>query len=41
MPEIWAYGFRKMWRFGFDPKTGEMIGADVGQEKKENGQERH
>ncbi|HLO82758.1 MAG TPA: PQQ-dependent sugar dehydrogenase, partial [Chitinophagaceae bacterium] len=35
LPEIWAYGFRKMWRFGFDPKTNEMIGADVGQEKEE------
>lgn len=30
-PEIWAYGFRKMWRFGFDPITDQLIGADVGE----------
>jgi glucose/arabinose dehydrogenase len=30
-PEIWAYGFRKMWRFGFEPGTGLLFGADVGE----------
>jgi glucose/arabinose dehydrogenase len=34
-PEIWAYGFRKMWRFAFDSKSQQMFGADVGEEKQE------
>ncbi len=34
-PEIWAYGFRKMWRFCFEPKTNLLFGADVGQDKEE------
>lgn len=34
-PEIWAYGFRKMWRFCFDPATHQLIGADVGHAKEE------
>ncbi len=33
--EIWAYGFRKLWRFSFDPKSHQVFGADVGQEKQE------
>jgi glucose/arabinose dehydrogenase len=31
-PEIWAYGFRNPWRFGFDRATGDLFIADVGQE---------
>ncbi|CAN5505483.1 PQQ-dependent sugar dehydrogenase [soil metagenome] len=34
-PEIWAYGFRKIWRFCFDPKSGSLFGGDVGEEKAE------
>lgn len=30
LPEIWAYGFRNPWRFQFDPATGKLYGADVG-----------
>jgi uncharacterized repeat protein (TIGR03806 family) len=30
-PEIWAYGLRQLWKFGFDPKTGELWGGEVGQ----------
>lgn len=30
-PEIWAYGLRNPWRFSFDPVTGDMYIADVGQ----------
>jgi glucose/arabinose dehydrogenase len=30
-PEIWSYGLRNPWRFTFDPATGDMWIADVGQ----------
>ncbi|HEX5497803.1 MAG TPA: PQQ-dependent sugar dehydrogenase, partial [Thermomicrobiales bacterium] len=30
-PEIWAYGFRNPWQYSFDPKTGDLYIADVGQ----------
>ncbi len=30
-PEIWAYGLRNPWTFDFDPKTGDLYIADVGQ----------
>ena len=30
-PEIWAYGLRNPWTFNFDPKTGDLYIADVGQ----------
>ncbi len=29
--EIWAWGFRNPWRFWFDPKTGNLWVADVGE----------
>ncbi len=32
-PEIWAYGLRNPWRFSFDPGTGDMYIADVGQDE--------
>jgi len=30
--EIWAYGLRNAWGFGFDRQTGDMYVGDVGQE---------
>ena len=30
-PEIWAYGLRNPWSFQFDPKTGDLYIADIGQ----------
>lgn len=30
-PEIWDYGLRNPWRFAFDPATGDLLIADVGQ----------
>ncbi|MBN2387621.1 MAG: PQQ-dependent sugar dehydrogenase [Anaerolineales bacterium] len=30
-PEIWAVGLRNPWRFSFDPATGDLYIADVGQ----------
>ncbi len=30
-PEIWAYGIRNPWKFQFDPQTGDLYIADVGQ----------
>jgi glucose/arabinose dehydrogenase len=34
-PEIWAYGFRKLWRYSFDPVTHEIFGGDVGEDRVE------
>lgn len=34
-PEIWASGFRNPWRFCFDPATGDLWLADVGQDRVE------
>jgi len=31
--ETWACGLRNPWRFCFDPKTGQMMIGDVGQDK--------
>jgi len=33
--EIYAYGLRNPWSFSFDSKTGDLICADVGQNKEE------
>jgi glucose/arabinose dehydrogenase len=32
-PEIWAYGFRNPWRYSFDPETGDLFVADVGEHR--------
>ncbi len=29
-PELWAYGFRNPWKFGFDSKDGTLFVSDVG-----------
>ena len=34
-PEIWAYGFRKLWHYEFDPLTHQIFGGDVGENKEE------
>lgn len=34
-PEIWAYGLRNPWRFSFEPKSGDLYLADVGQNRVE------
>jgi putative heme-binding domain-containing protein len=31
-PEIWSYGLRNPWKFGVDPKTGDVFVADNGWE---------
>jgi glucose/arabinose dehydrogenase len=33
--EVWAYGLRNPWRFSFDHATGDLVIADVGQNKRE------
>jgi glucose/arabinose dehydrogenase len=33
--EIWAYGLRNPWRNAFDPATGDLFIADVGQSQRE------
>jgi glucose/arabinose dehydrogenase len=30
-PEVWSYGLRNPWRAAFDPATGDLYIADVGQ----------
>ncbi|MDE3182415.1 MAG: PQQ-dependent sugar dehydrogenase [Bacteroidota bacterium] len=34
-PEIWAYGFRKLWRYSFDPVSHQLFGGDVGENMEE------
>lgn len=34
-PEIWAAGFRRLWRFSFEKRTQQLFGCDVGEEKEE------
>ncbi|MDX2379584.1 MAG: PQQ-dependent sugar dehydrogenase [Acidimicrobiia bacterium] len=34
-PTIWSYGLRNPWRFSFDPLTGDLWIADVGQNARE------
>lgn len=31
-PEIWSYGHREVWRFAFDPVTGDLWEGDIGQD---------
>jgi glucose/arabinose dehydrogenase len=31
-PEIWSYGHREVWRFAFDPLTGDLWEGDIGQD---------
>jgi glucose/arabinose dehydrogenase len=33
--EIWSYGLRNPWRFSFDPTRGDLLLADVGQNRYE------
>jgi glucose/arabinose dehydrogenase len=32
-PEIWSYGLRNPWRAAFDPATGDLYIADVGEQR--------
>jgi glucose/arabinose dehydrogenase len=32
-PEIWSYGLRNPWRMDFDPATGDLYVADVGERR--------
>src|SRR6267142_4816756 len=35
LPEIWAYGLRNPWKFSFDHTNGDLLIADVGQDRRE------